>query len=136
MTGRTAMKIIGERLRSLRNSLGHSQKEIAELIGVAQASVGRYEQDIITPPPETFLWYADYFGVSLDYIYGRTDDPQGAMEKFEAGALKEQFSDDAKLRKFVEFCFEPGTAGNEKLKEAIVEMLGGLNEKKKPKKKK
>jgi len=125
------MKIISERLRSLRNSLGYSQKELSKMIGVAQASVGRYEQDIITPPPETILWYADYFGVSLDYIYGRTDDPQGAMEKFEVGALKEQFSDDEKLRKFVEFCFEPGTAGNEKLKEVIVEMLGGNGPKRK-----
>jgi transcriptional regulator with XRE-family HTH domain len=129
------MKIIGERFRTIRNSLGYSQKEIAELIGVAQASVGRYEQDIITPPPETFLWYADYFGVSLDYIYGRTDDPQGAMEKLEPVAFKEQFSDEEKLRKFVEFCFEPGTAGNDRLKEVIVEMLGGADEKKKPQKK-
>jgi hypothetical protein len=74
--------------------------------------------------------------VSLDYIYGRTDDPQGAMGKREVGALKEQFSDDEKLRKFVEFCFEPGTTGNEKLKEVIIEMLGGTGEKKKPKKRK
>jgi transcriptional regulator with XRE-family HTH domain len=134
MIRRTFMKIIGERLRTLRNSLGYSQKEIAGLIGVAQASVGRYEQDIITPPPETFLWYADYFGVSLDYIYGRTDNPQGVTEKLEAGALKEQFSDDEKLRKFVEFCFEPGTAGNDKLKETIVSMLGGMGEKNNTKK--
>jgi transcriptional regulator with XRE-family HTH domain len=128
------MKIIGERLRGLRKSLGYSQNELAKMIGITQASINRYEHDTITPPPETFLWYADYFGVSLDYIYGRTDEPQGAMKNLEAGAIKEQFSDDEKLRKFVEFCFEPGTAGNEKLKE--VEMLGGTSEKKNPKKRK
>jgi transcriptional regulator with XRE-family HTH domain len=33
MTRRYAMKIIGERLRMLRNGIGYSQKEIAELIG-------------------------------------------------------------------------------------------------------
>jgi repressor LexA len=130
------VKIISERLRTLRKSLGYSQNELAKMIGVTQASVNRYEHDTITPPPETFLWYANFFGVSLDYIYGRTDDPQGVMKKLEAGAIKEQFSDDEKLRKFVEFCFAPGTAGNEKLKDVIVEMLGGGGEKTKAKKKK
>ncbi|MDR2156228.1 MAG: helix-turn-helix domain-containing protein [Clostridiales Family XIII bacterium] len=119
------MKAIAKRLKTLRNKLGYSQSELAKMIGVTQASINRYENDQVTPPPETFLWYADYFGVSLDYIYGRIDDPQGASEKHTANALKDQFSDDEKLRKFVEFCFEPGTSGNDRLKEVIVEMLGG-----------
>ena len=125
------MEIIAERLRALRNSLGYSQKEIAVMLGTTQASINRYEHDQVSPPPETILWYADYFGVSLDYIYGRTDNTQGMVERQEATVLKEQFADEEKLRKFVEFCFEPGTAGNDKLKEVIVEMLGGGQLKKK-----
>jgi len=119
------MKIIGERLRTLRNSLGYSQKEIAVMLDTTQASINRYEHDQVSPPPETILWYAEYFGVSLDYIFGRTDNTHGMVEKQEAVALKEQFADEEKLRKFVEFCFEPGTVGNDRLKEVIVEMLGG-----------
>ena len=125
------MDIIAERLRALRNSLGYSQKEIATMLGTTQASINRYEHDQVSPPPETILWYADFFGVSLDYVYGRTDNTQGMVERQEATALKEQFADEEKLRKFVEFCFEPGTAGNDRLKEVIVEMLGGSQLKKK-----
>jgi hypothetical protein len=29
------------------------------------------------------------------------------------------------MERFIEFCFEPGTAGNEKLKAVLVDMLGG-----------
>ena len=36
---------------------------------------------------------------------------QGMIEKQEAAVLKEEFADEEKLRKFVEFCFEPGSAG-------------------------
>jgi hypothetical protein len=53
------------------------------------------------------------------------------LDKHEAGAIKEQFSDEEHLRKFVEFCFEPGTLGNDRLKEVIVDMLGGNQPKKK-----
>jgi len=63
--------------------------------------------------------------VSLDYIFGRTDNTQGIVEKQETIALKEQFANEEKMKSFVEFCFQPGTAGNEKLKAVLVEMLGG-----------
>jgi len=125
------MKEIAERLKVLRNSLGYSQKEIAAMLGTTQASINRYEHDQVTPPPEIILWYAEYFGVSLDYIYGRTDNTKGMIESPEAIAIKEQFEDEEKLRKFVEFCFEPGTAGNDRLKEVMVEMLGGNKPKRK-----
>ena len=57
------MEIIAKRLRGLRNSLGYSQKEIAVMLGTTQASINRYEHDQVTPPPETILWYVEYFGV-------------------------------------------------------------------------
>jgi len=46
-------------------------------------------------------------------FYGRTDNTKGMIESPEAIAIKEQFADVKKLRKFVEFCFEPGSAGND-----------------------
>ena len=72
------MEIISKRLKMLREEAGLSQSKIGQLIGVPQSSVYRYEQGQSTPAPKTFRWYADYFDVSLDYIYGRTDDPHGA----------------------------------------------------------
>ena len=73
------MKIIGERLRSLRESVRLSQAKPAKEFDVAQSALARYEIDDSTPSPEVFLKYADYFDVSLDYIFDRTDDPHGMI---------------------------------------------------------
>ena len=73
------MKIIGERLRGLRESVRLSQAKLAKEFDVSQSALARYEIDDSTPSPEVFLKYADYFDVSLDYIFGRTDDPHGMI---------------------------------------------------------
>ena len=73
------MKIIGERLRSLRESVRLSQAKLAKEFDVSQSALARYEIDDSTPSPEVFLKYADYFDVSLDYIFGRPDDPHGMI---------------------------------------------------------
>ena len=61
------MKIIGERLKQLREEAGFSQNKLAKLIGIQQSSLNRYESGFSNPTPETLLWFADYFDVSMDY---------------------------------------------------------------------
>jgi transcriptional regulator with XRE-family HTH domain len=119
------MKTIAERLNLLRNGMGYSQKEVGQIIGVSQATINRYELDIAMPMHEKLLHYAEHFDVSLDYLYGRTDNPQGMLFDYEPASLKDQFSDKEHLERFIEFCFEPGSPGNEKLKTVLVDMLGG-----------
>jgi transcriptional regulator with XRE-family HTH domain len=119
------MKAIAERLKALRLGVGFSQEQVAKIIGVKQSTINRYEHNNGTPTPERLLIYANYFDVSLDYVFGRTDNPQGKAYEFEPDVLKEQFTDKAQMERFIEFCFEPGTAGNEKLKSVLVDMLGG-----------
>ena len=125
------MKIVGQRLRQLRESLGVSQGDIATLAGVKQPTINRYELGMNDPPLERIVWFADYYDVSLDYLLGRTDEPRGKLYKYEPEALKEKFQDEEKMKAFVEFCFEPGTAANEKLKAVLVDMLSGNQPKKK-----
>ena len=71
------MKEVAERLRSLRESVKLSQVRMAEIVGVKQSSLNRYELNQASPTFEMLTWYADYFDVSMDYIFGRTDNPQG-----------------------------------------------------------
>ena len=112
------MRIISERLKSLRESLGISQSKLANEIGITQASVNRYETDRTTPTAETLLWYADRFDVSLDYIFGRTDEPQGKLHKFEPKPAAS-----SEMREFVEMCFDPKSPMNEQLKQTLLNML-------------
>ena len=76
------MKEVGKRLRALRESLGLSQVKMAEVLGSTQSSINRYENGQSTPPVTLFRRYADYFDVSLDYIFARTDKPQGITYAF------------------------------------------------------
>ena len=113
------MKIVADRIRLLRDSLKISQKKLAELVGTTQSSINRYENDQTAPPIETLLWYANYFDVSLDYIFGRTDNPQGKAFSFSPKYSEENEN----FRQFIEMCFDPSSPMNEKLKQTLFDMV-------------
>ena len=124
------MKIIAERVKNLREGIGTTQRKLAKEIGVTQASVYRYENDLADIPPETLIWYSDYFNVSLDYIFGRTDNPQGKLFDFKPEVIKQMSSQNENLKVFVNMCFDPKSAMNERLKNALFEILSEEKEKK------
>lgn len=114
------MNIVGERLKELRVNARYSQKQLAELCETTQATIGRYEMGVAEPPFQKLLWYADFFDVSLDYIFGRTDNPKG-MQKHPA--IKSVLEKDGGMEQLMAICFTPGTEFNEKLKDAVVQIL-------------
>ena len=118
------MDIVGTRLRRLRESIMLSQKEIGVKLGITQSSINRYENNQSEASYKTLLTYAEYFDVSLDYIYGRTDQPQGKLYDF-----KPKFEDDSEMRQFIEMCFDPSTPMSGKLKDMLLEMMKGGIEK-------
>lgn len=124
------MKIIAERVKNLREGIGVTQRKLAQKIGLTQASVYRYENDLADIPAETLVWYADYFDVSLDYIFGRTDKPQGKLFDFQPETIKQMSNQSENLKAFVNMCFDPKSAMNERLKNALFEILSEEKEKK------
>ena len=113
-------EIFAERLRKLREGVRMSQAQIAALVGTTSTSIGRYENQIGLPPHNTLLWYADYFDVSMDYLYGRTDKPQGKQYEFQPKVIE----DSAEMRQFIDMCFDPNSPMNDRLKQTLIEMLG------------
>ena len=118
--GGDTLKEIGKRLRLLREGVKFSQAKVAGMLNTTQASINRYENEIGLPPHKTLLWYADYFDVSMDYIYGRTEKPQGKLYEYRPKVIE----DNEEMRRFVEMCFEPNSSINDRLKQTIIEMLG------------
>ena len=114
------MKIIGERLKELRTGIQLSQTRIAKMFGTGQSSIFKYESGISTVLAEIMLQYADYFDVSMDYLYGRTDDPHGMYYSCKTPKVEKSYPE---MDKFIEMCFEPGTAMNERLKETLRTMM-------------
>ncbi|MCL2077411.1 MAG: helix-turn-helix domain-containing protein [Oscillospiraceae bacterium] len=68
--------MISERIKYLRVKNKLTQKKTAEIAGVQEVSFQRFEYGTLRPSLDTLIILADYFGVSLDYLVGRTDKPE------------------------------------------------------------
>lgn len=66
------MRSFGDILTSLREERGIYQKELAAILKVSVGTVSNYENNIHFPDQEALLQLADYFGVTVDYLLGRT----------------------------------------------------------------
>lgn len=64
-----------ERLRELRTRNGNKQSTLAKLIHRSPCSISNYENGINSPDLETLVQIADFYGVSTDYLLGRTNFP-------------------------------------------------------------
>jgi repressor LexA len=62
-------------LKNLRTAKGISQAELANILGVAQQTVGKWERDIAFPNIDTMKKIAVFFKVSTDYLLGNSDFP-------------------------------------------------------------
>ena len=113
------MKVVNERLRLLREGINLSQAKIGDMLGTTQASINRYETTMTAPILNTLLWYADYFDVSLDYIFGRTDCPQGKIYDYKPKLIENS----EEMKQFVEMCFDPKSPMNDRLKQTLLQML-------------
>ncbi len=69
------LKILGERLKLLRKERKRlRQVDVAELLGITQAHYQRIEKGKINISALTLCALADYFGVSVDYLLGRSEE--------------------------------------------------------------
>ncbi|MBQ5356781.1 MAG: helix-turn-helix transcriptional regulator, partial [Oscillospiraceae bacterium] len=64
-------------LSLLRKEKGISQKEAANQLGVSQALLSHYEKGIRECGLDFLIRAADFYGVSADYLLGRSADPEG-----------------------------------------------------------
>ena len=67
------MEIFAERIKELRIEHGLTQEAVGEIIGVKRYAVYSYEKGRACPEMKGLVALADYFGVSMDYLAGRTD---------------------------------------------------------------
>lgn len=63
---------LNEKLAELREDMGLTQDELADKIHVARSTISGYENGTSQPSYSVLLQLADFFGVSLDYLFGRT----------------------------------------------------------------
>ena len=61
----------GKRLKALRREKGLKQIDMAEIMGMTDRQYQSYEYRKVNVPATTLNFFADYFGVTTDYLLGR-----------------------------------------------------------------
>ena len=64
------------RLRDVREDRDFKQKELAHLLRVHQTTYSDYELGKLNIPVPALHTLADFYGVSIDYLLGRTNEKQ------------------------------------------------------------
>ena len=97
--------MIGERLLDLRRDAGMTQDQLAAALNVNKHSISAYERDKNEPPDAIKIEIARYFGVSVDYLVGLTDDPSPYRSDHTILRLPKDFPDQAKqsLRDYADY---------------------------------
>ena len=68
------LEILGHRLRELRKEKKMRQEDMAKVIEVTLRHYHRIEHGEINLPTLTLCQLADYFGVTTDYLLGRSEE--------------------------------------------------------------
>ena len=68
--------IFSDRIKLLRTNNKVTQTVLAELLGVTKTQISDLENAKTTTSIERLYILADYFNVSIDYLVGRTDNPE------------------------------------------------------------
>ena len=69
------MSVFSERLVQLRNQKNLPQDAVAKSLGIGMRAYQYYEYGEREPKLSTLVKLADFYGVSLDYLAGRSDVP-------------------------------------------------------------
>ena len=62
-------------IRDIREDRDIRQKDIAAVLNVSQNTYSQYETGVISLTAEVLIKLADYYGVSVDYLLDRTNNP-------------------------------------------------------------
>ena len=70
------MTNFSDRIKQIRKNQKYTQKQFAELLETTERNYQYYEAGEREPNLETVCFIADKLSVSLDYLVGRTDNPE------------------------------------------------------------
>ncbi len=62
------------RIKLLREESGLSQRDLSGQVGTSQANICRWEQNRIVPNVLDCWRLAEFFGVTVDFLIGRTEE--------------------------------------------------------------
>ena len=83
------MVTMAQRLEALRTERGISRPALSAALGFPKTAMEKFETGRQTPAQDQQKKLADYFGVSLPYLRGESDDPADGDSWLNGGGLPE-----------------------------------------------
>ncbi len=74
------MATLADRLRLLRAEKRIEQGELAQTLGIAKSTIQKYEYGVFIPKLDKQMILANFFGVTVEYLRGETDDRGDGFE--------------------------------------------------------
>ena len=71
---------LGEKIRELRRSRNRTQEHLAQALDVTSQAVSRWEQNLSYPDMELIPAIANYFGVTIDSLFGYENDRERKID--------------------------------------------------------
>lgn len=84
--------MFGKNLAKLRKVKKMSQYDLAERTGLSRGQIANYEQGTRQPDFETLLSFADFFGVSTDYLLTGEQSGQTMLFENDIGTFEDPFN--------------------------------------------
>ena len=73
--------VFDDRLKRLRENKGYSMRQMAIALNLPYTTYVNYEQNKREPNSELLILMSKYFGVSIDYLMGRTEQSEISIKK-------------------------------------------------------
>ncbi len=96
------MKIVGDNIKSLRNSHQMTQEQLGDQVGVSKGSIVRWEQAKVWVPASGILALSEFFGVDPSLLFCEDLKPPYGRKPTDAEVLKtiaDKFSYNIKIKK-------------------------------------
>ena len=87
-----------ERLKELRLLMGWNMKQAAQELKIPYTTYISYEKGDRDPNSEMLVYLADFYGVTIDYLIGKSDNPSGNDEEDELAEVLQVLKDREDLR--------------------------------------
>lgn len=96
------------RLKYLRTARGENLEKVAEYLNVSIQTISNYENEKRDMTPDTIIKLAEYFGVSTDYLLGKSDirNPENTnLDKLQIGLSTKDYTNisDTQIKQIEDF---------------------------------
>lgn len=82
------MSILSERLKAARKKMKQTQTQVQLATGINAKTLGGYENEVSEPDLDTLTTLAVHYDVTIDWLTGNTNNPEGSLSSEERQAVE------------------------------------------------